>query len=242
MKAKKLLALTMIAGLVAGSAVTADAKKKKPKPKKKTVFVAKPVNYYVSFTAEEGATCTTEGAKYLSVTATQGASSCGHLFYGAVAEALITAGQEGALDAAGLSPHATVYPAVDGVPFILDATKAITGEVVIKSRSVVANGQTVAQNVGTGKAKLTVLLTGTTGGETVTLGEAAVDYDHAPQSTPKVEFSLEPIAELDKAAFESLELTLRTRGASAGGSFYSSAGDSFLTVPTYLKKTVVVKK
>jgi hypothetical protein len=243
MKGRQLVALALVAGLVAGAASTADAKRrKKRKPRVKVVSVAKATNYYL--TLREGAACGDDGATALSTTPTEGASSCGHLFYGAIREALITAGQEGLLDPAGLSPHPTIYPAIDGVPFTIDAKKPILGEVVVKSRNVAepATGGTVVENAGGGPAQLVVLLTGTVKGETVTVGETTVEYDAEPQSVSTVEFTLEPNAELAKARFESLELSLYNRGQSVAHGFYSTAGDSFITVPTIVKKKVKVRR
>jgi hypothetical protein len=232
MTLKKLVALALVGGMLAGGVTSAEGAKRK---KKKIVkFVPGESTFYISHTPES--TCGTAGAVFLSTTATQGASSCGHLFYGAIREVLIRAGQEGALDALGLSPKPTTYPATDGVPFLIDASKEIKGQVVVKSRSASAQGQAVA--AGVGQSELVVSLTGTAEGEPVTIAETTVQYLVQPNSTPTVEFTLQPDEALTKTQFSSLELTLSNRGASVAHGFYSTAGDSFFALPTLTKKVI----
>ena len=232
MKARQLVALALVAGLATSSLTVADAATRK---KRKVVkFVPGESTFYLSHTPDS--TCGDEGSIFLSTTATEGTSSCGHLFYGVIREVLIQTGQEGALDAAELSPHAVTYPASDGVPFLIDASKEISGEVVVKSRSASVQGQSLS--AGAGESELVAVLTGTAKGEPVTIAETSVEYTVEPNSTPTVEFTLEPDAALSKTKFTSLELTLSNRGASVAHGFYSTAGDSFFTVPTLKKKII----
>jgi hypothetical protein len=233
MRLKNLVALALIGGLIAGGAVSADAKKKKKKTKKKTVFVATPVTYFLA--KPEGGAC---ADVYLSITkGPEGQSSCGNLVWGVPGDAIIAAGGEDQ-DVQGLNAQNRAYAAADGLPFIIDATKEVTGQVVVNSYAT-ANGMAV----GGGAATLEVALVGESGGEEATIGSTEVEYTAQPGAAPPaVEFTLDVDDELNKAEFSSLAIVLRNRGMTVAHGFYSNAGDTFFSLPTFVKKTVKVKK
>ncbi|MDQ3954906.1 MAG: hypothetical protein M3285_05080 [Actinomycetota bacterium] len=221
MRAKKLLVLGLVAGLIVGSlGVAAEAKKKK-KP------VPTPVSFYIQKVAEGD--CTEEGTLFLSVTPGEDNGTCGSQYYGAPTEAASQAGED----------HFFTDPkrmaAVDGVPFVLDATKTLTGTITVKSANSLS-GTTLTQ-LGAGQSTLEVLVTGTSNGEAVELGNAEVTYDVMPGANPEpVSFEITLDEALNKAKFTTLELTLWNRGASVVHGWYASGDQSFITVPTLKKK------
>lgn len=224
MKAKKLLALTMITGLVAGSAVAADAKKKP-----KTATVAKTATYYLSYPPGD-ANCT---SAFLSTKqGPTGKPACGNgLVWGAAGEVLIASGQD-QTDLLGLNADKRTYFAADGVPLILDAKKKLTGQLVVKSY--VSAGGLAG---GGGAAKVEIAVVGDSKNKEVVLGETTIEYTAQPgAASPTVEFSFDLNDKLNKAKFTSLGLRLRNRGATVAHGFYSTEGDTFIKVPTYAKR------
>ncbi len=209
---KKTLITALVLGLVVGSlALPAEAKKKKKKP----VPVQTPATFYLR--QVEGTACGDEGAYFLSRTdAPDTGSACGSAYYGIPN------------DAADLA-EPTVYPATDGIPFTLDATKEITGLIGVKSRTgLVGNpvdGSTVRSPVayGAGNTTLNVTISGTTGGEVKQIGTAAVDYAVVPGTDLyEGEFTIQPLADLDKAVFTTLDISLYNSGDSVFHGFYTT--------------------
>jgi hypothetical protein len=223
MRGRKLLVLGLVAGLVVGSlGAPVEAKKKKKKK-----LVPTPVSYYIQHIPEP--VCSEETSYWLSVTPGEDNGACGNLGYGAFAEAAIQAGEGDFLTA----PY--IFSARDGVPFVLDATKPLTGTITVKSATRI-QGQSVAP-MGVGQATLEVLVTATSQGETVELGATTVEYLVTPGSQPApVEFEIALDEGLNKASFTSLELSLRNRGATVQHGYYGSGNQSFVTVPTLAKK------
>ena len=223
MRARNLVVVGLVAGLIVGSlSMPVEAKKKKKKK-----IVPTPISFYVQ-RVKDGA-CSDDVNFYLSVTPGEDNGACGNLGYGVVAEATSQIGEDDAV-----SP-AYVFPAKDGVPFVLDATQPLTGKITVKSASSV-QGNAVAP-MGVGQATLVAKVTGTTGEAATELGTASVDYQVTPGSQPTpVEFSITLDPTLDKASFTSLELSLRNRGASVQHGYYGSGDQSFITVPTLVKK------
>ena len=228
MRVRKLLAVMMIGGLAVGSVagVAEAAKKKKKKPKKKVVLVQKDTTYFIN-RARNGETavgCSEAGATFLSVKQqSYETGSCGNLFYGAIGDALIAAGQESQVE-----PR--VLAATDGIPFTLDATKDIVGKILVNNYCCAGDGAFV----GAGSTTLNAIVTGTTGGAVKELGKASVTYTQVPGTTPaEVEFKFKPDGALNKLSFTALDLSLRNTGPAVGGFFYMS--NSSLLVPQLVK-------
>ena len=224
MRAKKLVVLGLVAGLIVGSlGVSAEAKKKKKKKKP----VPTPVSFYIQ-KVKDGV-CTEEGTLFLSVTPGEDNGTCGNQWYGAPYQAASEVG-EGAFFA---NPYRMV--AADGVPFVLDATKTLTGTITVKSAN--SLGGQALDEMGAGESTLVALVTGTSNGEAVELGSAEVTYSVTPGENPEpVSFEITLDKALDKATFTTLELSLETRGASVLHGWYASGNQSFITVPTIKKK------
>ena len=224
MRAKKLVVLGLVAGLIVGSlGVSAEAKKKK---KKKPVPT--PVNFYLQNTPD-GA-CGAEGTHFLSTAAGEDNGACGNHFYGAVGEVAHQTGDD------QFFADAYTFPATDGVPFVLDATKPLTATLTVKSASTVQGLVNIGPH-GAGQATLEALVTGTSNGESVELGNAEATYSVTPGANPEpvsLEITLDQA--MNKVTFTTLELHLWNRGISVRHGYYGTGEQSFITVPTLKKK------
>lgn len=211
---RKMLVVALVVGLLGGSLVgPVEAKKKKKK------LAAVPVTFWF---ANESGGCADDSAFVLQLTEATEGSNCGNLTYGA------TYGP--ASDAGVANPY--TYNAVEGLPFILDATQKITGTIQVSSRSVAAG---VPAFLGAGQATTIGTVTGTTGGESKELGTFESTYTVTPaQGVYEVKFEIEAPTEFDKAEFTGLGISLHTEGPVVNHGYYRvhSPASSF-TVPTW---------
>lgn len=164
------------------------------------------------------ATCGTASTDQMRLSIVQGtdAGGCGTL-------GAITPLNEVGSSVGVVAPAVDVYPAVDGVPFTLDASRAITGQITLSSYQpgVEAGGGTVSIDI-------------TVSGGFGTIGSTTVSYTVLPTQPPVAStFSIQPPASLDKRDFTDLSLSVQVRGVHAMHGFTTYNGASFLTVPTY---------
>lgn len=211
---RKMLVVALVIGLLGGSLIgPVEAKKKK----KKSAPV--PVTFW--FANDSGA-CTDDSAFVLKLTESTEGSNCGNLGFGA---------PYAVANAAGLS-NPFSYNAIEGLPFVLDASQKITGTIQVSSRGVVAEAPVF---LGAGQATTIGTVTGTTGGESVELGAFESTYTVTPaQGVYEVKFEIEPPAEFDKAQFTGLGISLHTEGLVVNHGYYRvhSPASSF-TIPTW---------
>ena len=185
---KRYAVLVLVVAVMIGALAPAQAAKKKKKP------AAVDVVYKVV-----GA----DGACVLSVDpklATDG--SCGDPFGGAITG-----------PAAGSGP--TLIPVTDGLPLTLDAAKPVKGTFVMGSYTLAAladNG--LGQPLGGGEAQWEIILTGTSGGKEITIGEVTTEtYLVTPGiGDYEVAFEIVPAAELAGKVFSGLALSLEQVG------------------------------
>lgn len=183
------LVTLLVVGLIVGALAPAQAaKKKKPKPKSPT-----PVAVDVTYNLVQGG----DAGCALSI-ATGEAASCGDPFGGAITGPV-----------AGGGPIA--IPAVDGLPLTLDASKPVKGKFVLRSYGVAAVPQAP---LGAGEAEVHFVLTATSAGEELVLGEVTTDtYVVSPASrTYDVEFEIVVPAEMTGKVLDSLTLTYEMTG------------------------------
>lgn len=207
-KLNKILALALIAGLVAGSLSVAEAKKKK---KKKPKLVPATSTFFLRHESDD---CADETTFTLSLTDGDDVD-CQYA-------------TNAAWPAFGYVP--STYGTADGVPFNLDATKAITGVISIRSYFV---------GVGAGPASVTVTLTGTSGGEEVALGEFSTEYTAVPATTHTFEYEIDPDDALNMKEFTGFTATVTPDGTTVGmhGVIEHDTPPSLINVPTLIKKT-----
>ena len=209
---KRLIALVLVLGLVGGyvGATGAMAKKKKKK---------KPVPVAATYFLRDDNAC--ESPNYLSKEdgPDEGCAQTDSML------------NEALINQAGLFEEelvADVFEARDGVPFVLDATKALTGEVTTYS----------IDDLGVGQAEIDITVTGVSGGEQIVLGEQTDTFVVTPaEPNHTMELNLELDDALNKKKFESLTVTFYPHGWAA---FHSGVQlddpASFITLPTLAKK------
>ena len=227
MNVKRLIAVALIGGLIAGGITTAEAKKKRKKKKKKPVPVQVDTTYFLRADSAESV-----DAANLHLSIEDGADAgngYGWAEYGAWNEAFGNAGQDDLV-------LKDIWPATDGLPLKLDASKKAAGTLYLSSWNPgSAAGQTASPP---GRPTLDVELTGDVGGETISLGTASVTYDLSPTSAQyEVKFEIELADELDKKQLTALTMTVTQRGAAQQhGSYELDDPASFLVVPSWKVK------
>ena len=222
MKAKKLVALMLVGGMVFGGVTVADAKKKKKKPRKVVKEVPTPVTLFMRQTA---AACSESHEALLLEPSTEDLE-CWPTdnFFQEIAKALSPTLYDGYFF--------NDYVAEAGVPFVLDATQPAAGKITIRSW----NG------AGAGMAELQVILLGTSGGEEKTLGSYATEYQAEPNGKYTFDYEIDVDDALNKQNFESLTLRTIAHGVAVNhGIIELNDPASFVTIPTIVKKTVIKK-
>lgn len=211
---RRFLVVALVMGLLGGSMIgPVEAKKKKKK--------AAPVAVTYWFHNESGA-CTDDAAFVMRLTEATEGSNCGNLGYGAPWPVT---------SAAGVSTPYTYY-AIEGVPFVLDASQKIIGKIQVSSRSVAAG---VPVYLGAGQATTVGVLSGGTADGAQELGSFESTYAVTPAGgVYEVAFEIEPPKELDKAVFDSLQISLHTEGPVVNHGYYRTVDPaSSITVPTW---------
>ncbi len=213
---KKALAVVLAVGLVGGAmAGSAEAAKKKKKPKA-------PVQVdQQMFLVGDGCNAEVRG---ISITDTADVHTCAYWQGGALSEY-----GEPAMTAAG-RPVWIPWPALDGVPLKLDATKPITGEIYTHGIFPLVGD---FPGVAAGSVTLTVKLVGESGGEEKVIGEFVEEFIATPATTPHLsEVEIQPDAALNGAEFTTLMLQTKIGGPSAGQVFYKLDNpNSFVSIP-----------
>src|SRR5947208_12199655 len=148
---------------------------------------------------------------HLSVTTgTDGGDGCGLIF-----NAIVGAG--GDVDQAAFVD----FPATDGMPLALDATRAITGAIALTGLEI-------------GLAQVDVTLEALVHGEAVTIGsdsESAL-LDPTANDTP-IPFTIQPSATLDGSDLQALDLRVHIHGPNIYSGFISLNGNSYVHMPSY---------
>ena len=201
--------ICVLIGLVAGALASPVAAKKK---KKAPALV--PVEQQM-FLRGDG--CTAE-ARALSLVDADDAE-CIYTRSGIVYDTI----PETAPAPVGANPWQT-WPASDGIPLKLDATKPITGEIYTEGLFPLVGDY---PGISAGNVKVTVKVVGETGGEEKVLGEYVEEFLVKPGDAPHAtKVSITPDAALNGLDFTSLTLYTRIGGPSAGHGIYQ------LTAPT----------
>lgn len=226
---KKLVMVGLVAGLLAGSLVApAEAKKKKPKP-------AAPASVDLKFFLRQDSDACGESHEFLSLT--DGTDlSCAYTGGGAMYEAYHQANtnSDGAVEEnVPASPSGkVVWTTEDGVPFVLDGSKHITGEIVLHAWDL--NGAKPAA----GQATFDVSLAGEVDGEMKELGTVSETFTALPdgaQHTVKIDWTAP--ADLVGKTITSLTVTTIQRGGAVGPHVIElDAPAAYITVPALVTK------
>lgn len=216
---KRAVVVLVALGLLAGALVApADAKKKKKKTPPATMAPGE-LKYFLHYPDDGAGGCTAATHMDLQDSPDTG---CSYTFQAA---------QEG-FEAAGQDLLAYVYPATEGTPFILDASRKLTGEITFRG--------TVSY-----QTKAVISLTGTVNGADVTLAEGetapgngvasnTVQGQNLPGPAVTAPIELELDKALDKLEVTALTLTVTIRGVHRGGVDYER-NPSHIIVPTFTK-------
>jgi hypothetical protein len=225
MKLKRLVAVALIGGMVAGGVTVAEGAKKKKK--KKPVPVQVDTKYFLR---ADGSDNVPEDNLRLSIEdGADAGNGYGWAEYGLLNE-VTTQG-----DVSEFIVSET-WPAVDGLPLKLDASKNLTGSLYLTSWNPGgAAGQTLSPP---GKPTVDISFAGEIAGEEIDLGSATKTYDLTPtQSVYEVPFEIDLADEVDKKTTVALVMTVTIRGASyQHGSYELDDPASFVVVPNWIKK------
>ncbi|MDQ3953495.1 MAG: hypothetical protein M3279_11120 [Actinomycetota bacterium] len=217
---KKLIVVGLVAGLMVGALAPAQAGKKKKKPKTPPAPVAVDLKFFL--TDADG--CTTS-ENLLSLTHVP-SDGCWYVDSGAPYEAIV---QAGLLTPADL---AVTWTATDGVPFTLDATKHVTGEITTEGGACVVSGVCAPVTLSAGNATLDVVVQGEIDGEMTDLGTFSESFQTIPgtKHTTKVDITLD--AALDKKQVTNLTVATYIHGpAVLHGTVVLDDPASFVTLP-----------
>lgn len=221
---KRFLALALVGGLVFGSFASAEAAKKKKKKPKPPAAVSVEQKMYL-----RGNSCTGDNRDWLSVTDADEEVECFYTRSGIIYEATTTAGAQKREEAT------REWEAQDGVPFTLDATKPITGEITTAGFScVVTIAPCSPAGIGIGEMVLEITIVGTIGGADKELGAMKETFTVLPgqMHTTKLDFKLD--GSLNGASLEGIKLLTFQHGRSFGHGVIktNNPNSSFITIPT----------
>jgi hypothetical protein len=217
-KSKKTVAIALCLGLVGGALVgPASAGKKKKKPKTPALVQVEQKMFLVG----DGCVADDRG---LSLTDTADVHTCAYAKGGAIAE-------NAPESAPGGAPWQT-WPALDGTPLKLDATKPVTAEISTAGIFPLVGDY---PGLSAGTVKITIRLFGETGGEEKLIAEGSGESAAKPgDGAHTAAISVQPDAALDGAEFSSLVLRTRIGGASVGEVFYKlDSPSSFVSIPVW---------
>lgn len=207
---KRNLVLLLVVGLIVGALAPAQAAKKK-KPRKPPAPVAVDVVYKVVWNEDA---C----ALSISDALADPAQACADPFAGGITGPDL-----------GSGPY--VISAIDGLPLTLDAAKPIKGHFQMDSYVLAAEAPAP---MGVGQSEVVVTVTGTSGGEDITLGEATAEYAVTPQSTDyEIDFEIQPGADVAGKVLDALTVTVDVKGNTLFHGVIPTDGTSTLTVGSF---------
>lgn len=218
---RKTIAALLIGGLVVGAiAAPAVAKKPKKKPPKSTV---NQVDEKLYLRDSDG--CDTN----VNQLSTQDGDDTGCWYVDTAAyDAEAATGVVTDKDLSG------EWDTIDGVPFVLDGSKTVTGEITTTGGSCVTSATPCSPaTISAGPANLDVTLVGEVGGDEKTIGTYSDSYTATPGSshTSKVEIKIDP--SLAGQTITNLKLFTFLHGPAVfQGTVVLDNPASFISVPT----------
>lgn len=239
---KKTLIAGLILGLVAGSLyapATAGKKKKKPKP----APVSVDQKFFLRSTG-----CTGDNVDYLSPTDADDETQCFYTGSGIRFEVGQTTGDVCAPDpttggqrcaVSGRKTATRVFDALDGVPIVLDTTKAITGSIWTSGGACAVSVVPCSPaGLSIGETKMDISLVGMIGDEEVAIGEVSETYQVAPGTVHEVKIEIKIDPALAGKVFDTIELRTWQGGKAVGHGVINTNGDtsSFISVPALVTK------
>lgn len=218
---KRSIVAILVLGLLAGSLATVAEAKKKPKKKP---LVAAEEKFFLHW---DGDGATPPGCSenvYMNLQDTAGDPSCSDS----------TQVAQEAFAAAGEDLVTTVYPATEGVPLVLDATRKLTGQIALTG-TVTANAKAQLELTGTVDGQSVTLASGetATGNGALSNNPSGLGQLPGPSAKLAVELPIDPAYNLKTVS--GLTLTVTIRGVHRGGVDYER-DPSNIVVPTWAAK------
>lgn len=184
--------ITALLLVVALAGLVAGPVQAKKKKPKAPVPVA--VTYYINWAGD----CA--GSGFLSVTSTPNPDACA-LFFPELGNSF-------------------AFPASDGLPFVLDATKAMTVDFELSHALTVAG-------------EYEVIVTGTVAGQDAEVARGTATVAAAAEESTPMHFDLQPDAALDKAEVSALTLTINWSGGMSYSTIALEDGTATMVVNAY---------
>lgn len=204
---KRVLAVALAIGVLAG-ALVAPAQAAKKKKKKKPVPIE--LQFFLHWDDDGAGGC--DGMQHMNLEDTEGDTGCSYVFQPAQELFIATGASE---------PLSYAWPASDGVPFVLDASKAVTGEFHMRGNAAF-------------NASVDWTLSGMSGGSSVEIAAGSTDtYNGAASGTTGptlLTIEADVDKKLHKKKFTSLQLTTTVRGVASAYVGLENPG-SFIVVP-----------
>jgi hypothetical protein len=217
---KRTIVTLVVLGLLAGSLASVAEAKKKPKPKK---LVAAEQKFFLHWDSD-GATppgCT--GAVYMSLEDKSGDSTC----------STSTQAAQEAFFAAGIEDEIVRYlfPAADGVPFTLDASRNLTGAMVLRG-TYTYDAYVELKLIGEVDGQIVTLAEGETTKGQGALSNSVQGMVQLPGPHAEVPVDIAFDKAYDKKQVTKLDLQVTIRGHHRGGLDYE-LNPSHIIVPTW---------
>lgn len=193
---KRIVTFVLVGALAFGLLGPAQAKKKKPKPSAPTPVE---IQYFLR---------TEENCEVFSLMLADGEDATDCAF---VVDDMFN---DNPLPIQG--PVVDSYVAAEGVPFVLDPTRKVTGSITLRGTGGSLAGQPI--ELGLGNAEVDLTLKATIAGEEKVLGTFNEAYSvMAPNQRHQIDFELTLDAALAGATVEALTLDVFTHGTVLGG-------------------------
>ena len=227
---KKPLVAVLALGLLGAALVAPAHAGDKASPRaSRPVRVQQDQTFYLVNAGLGSSGCASEGMLLMLAPRGEG-KTCQNAFVGAPTTAFVAASGSYCLPEVGGLQYCghTHHEAAEGLPLTLDATRKITGTIVVGS-----NGHPDIASTGAGPTTFHIDARGTVGGTEISLGSFAVDYTTTPdQSDYEVPFEIELPADLDKARLTAFGIDLWNTGATILHGSYK-VDESTVVVPVW---------
>jgi hypothetical protein len=224
---KRIVGFMLILGLIAGSLAAPAMAKKKKKPRKPAI-----TQVDQKFFLRRDDCAADDDNTHLSIVDGPDAGcwlSDAGVLYDVIGQVFTAAGED-----ADLSEP---YPATDGVPFVLDASKPITGEIYLYGGDCLQDPACSPVGISAGNAVFEVRVFATIDGEEKELGKFTDTFTTTPGSDHTSTINIPVDSALNGKQVTDFRITAYHGGQAygPGGISYDDPA-SFITVPTLVTK------
>lgn len=239
---RKTLIMLVVGGLIVGGLGAPATAKKKKKPKAALVAVDQKF-----FLRSVGCSQPDVNFDYLSVTDADEEIQCFYTGSGirnSIGEQTGDVCAEDPLGTqrcavAGRETATRYFDAIDGIPIVLDTTKAVTGSIWTEGGTCPVGGVPCSPaGVGIGETTFDVSLVGKIGEEEIAIGELSETYQVQPGTVHEVKLDIKIDPAVAGKVFDTIELRTWQGGQAVGHGVILTNGDtsSFISIPALVKK------